>query len=90
MTNDQAQTIMIGMRAMAKGAARGHDTSEVVWRGIVCHYYPLSRTYGWFHDGSKDITRRLTHSQVISLINIELEDCQADDGGMAEERERHP
>ena len=69
--NEQAQTIMLGMRAMAKGAARGHDTSEIVWRGIVCHYYPMSNTYGWFYD-STDITRRLTRAGVISLINIEL------------------
>jgi hypothetical protein len=73
--NEQAQTIMLGMRAMAKGAARGHDTSEIVWRGIVCHYYPMSSTYSWFHDGT-DITNRLTRDQVISLINIELEEMQ--------------
>jgi hypothetical protein len=74
--NEEAQVIMAGMLAMAKGQAGDNtNTQTVEWRGIICKYYPASDRISWFHKWSTDITRGLAHRQVISLINIELEAC---------------
>jgi hypothetical protein len=65
---------MAGMRAMAAGQARTDVTERVAWRGITCHYYPASKRFSWTFN-KRDITEGLTKKQVISLINIELEDA---------------
>jgi hypothetical protein len=73
--NEQAEAIYqrVKAEAAAKGKTSGGETTRVKWSRLWCYYYPMSRRFSWFGP-STNVTESLTKRQVISLINIELEE----------------
>jgi hypothetical protein len=72
--NREANNIIGGMKAMARGQARSNMPQIIKWRSIICRYHPSDDRAYWSTTGS---TKLLSRRQVTSLINIELADCAA-------------
>lgn len=59
------------IRILARASGDGEETRKAYWHDLTCAYYPASGRYAWL-DKTGDITKPLTKTQVIEMINAEL------------------
>ena len=70
--NVQANAIIKGMQAMAKGKCDGLGTSVTTWLNFRCAWFPSSKRFAWYY-GTKDITNTLTQVELLAMVKTELE-----------------